>query len=122
MTTNIPVSGNLTPCSRRKIFRILLCIAAILMVGAAGSADNEQTQFQVQSLPIYSGVQSNTGSAYVQAYNTTVLIPGATWLRLHFSDVNLISGSYIEIASESTGTQILDATTNLQNFGRFLAS
>jgi V8-like Glu-specific endopeptidase len=82
------------------------------VVSCAQTQQGPVLLYDRQAYPLDSGMHAGVGDETAVAYEHTVRIAGAQWLRLHFGDYYLGQRSFITITSLQDGSrQRLDATS-----------
>ncbi|WP_372367319.1 serine protease [Candidatus Uabimicrobium sp. HlEnr_7] len=84
-------------------------IVLLMVFSCAALIAEDQIPFSKQPVELNSGVISGSRSLDNVTFRQIVSIPDAQWLRVHFSDYNLGSKSYVKITSlKDHGVQTLD--------------
>jgi trimeric autotransporter adhesin len=100
-----------------KAKHFIIALVLLTLAGASSaSAETAPLFYRMQPYAIDTGSHSNRSETAERVdYTTIVKIPGATWLRLNFSEAALGKHSYLRITSFADGRQQrLDAETLAQ--------
>ncbi len=107
--------GKYTKDATHRRYSVVCLIAGLLALGTAAESQPAQLPTQVVVVAVDSGVvsASGTGTAPVVVFSQVVSVAGASWIRLHFQQVELSGSASIGDESFLRITSVLDGATQI---------